>query len=465
MHPTQRDIEAIFRNDLSSFIQKSFQTANPGIKYLHNWHIDLIAEYLVACEKGEINRLIINIPPRMMKSLSVSVAWPAWLLGHNPSRRIIAASYSNGLSIKHSQDCRLIITSDWYKRLFPWMEITADQNEKSKFVTTHRGMRLATSVGGTLTGEGGNFLIVDDPHNPVDIHSETIRKSTLDWFGQTFASRLDDKKRGVFVVVMQRLHQNDLSGFLLSTGGWEHLSIPAVAEKKIIIKFGKFNKIREQNELLHEEREGDQQIKAAKKELGSFAFAAQYQQNPVPASGGMIKPEWIKHYNAKPANLERITQSWDTAIKSSAGSDYSVCTTWGETENSFYLLDLVKLRAEFPELKRNVILAAEKWSPATILIEDKASGQSLLQDLRRETKLPLIAIMPHKDKVTRMAAVSSLIEAGRVSFPSRAAWLADLETELFQFPASPHDDQVDSISQYLNWTKNRISIVPTLRKL
>lgn len=461
------EFEAALRSDLSSFIQKSFRTVNPGTAYLHNWHIDLIAEYLTACNSGEIKRLIINMPPRYMKSLCVSVAWPAWLIGNDPSRRIIAASYSHALALKHSTDCRLLIKSRWYKKIFPWVEFASDQDEKGKFVTTQRGMRLATSVGGTLTGEGGNFLIVDDPHNPTDIHSEKTREHTLEWFGRTFASRLDDKKNGVIVVVMQRLHQNDLTGYLLDNNraGWMHLSLPVEAEERATFNFGAFKKIMEAGEILHQERESKEQLERARKELGSYVFAAQYQQSPVPAEGGMIKPAWVKKYKSNPNDIKRITQSWDTAIKSGQNNDYSVCTTWAEAEGFYYLMDVTRLKAEYPELKKAIINLADKWQADGILLEDKASGQSLIQDLRRETKLALIAILPEKDKLTRMAAASSMIESGRVILPENAIWLADYEKELFSFPSSPHDDQVDSTSQFLNWISKNTQKKPGIRKL
>lgn len=442
------------RNDLSSFIQKCFYTVNPGVEYLHNWHIDLIAEHLLACERGDIKRLIINVPPRYLKSLCVSVAWPAWLLGHDPSRRIIAASYAQNLSIKHSLDTRLVITSPWYKKAFSNVKITSDQNEKNKFVTTERGMRIATSVGSFITGEGGNYLIVDDPHNVSDIFSDVIRKTTLDWFDQTFTSRLDNKKKGVFVVIMQRLHQNDLSGHLLAKGGWEHLNLPLVAEENTIIDFKGIKKTRETGDFLHEEREGKEQVEQLKKDLGSYAFSAQYQQNPVPIEGGIIKPSWVKRYNIIPENI-RIVQSWDTAIKTGNANDYSVCTTWAETENGYFLVDIKRARFEYPDLKRTIINMAEKWNPKAIIVEDKASGQSILQDLRRETKLPLIATTPSKDKITRMASVSALFEAGKVFLPQKAEWLIDYESELFSFPSSNNDDQVDSTSQFLNWARKK----------
>ncbi len=442
---------AILRNDLSSFIQKSFHTVNPATPYLHNWHIDLIAEHLRACESGEIKRLIINIPPRYLKSLCVNVAWPAWLLGHNPARRVISSSYSMGLSVKHSLDCRLVIGSDWYRDIFPETELAGDQNEKAKFVTTARGMRLATSVGGTVTGEGGNFLIVDDPHNPAEIFSDTKRKATLDWFEQTFSSRLDDKKNGVFVIIMQRLHQDDLSGYLLAKGGWEHLCLPAISEQR-------------SPPLLHPERENVKQLEQVKRDLGSYAFAAQYQQNPAPVGGSMIKATWLKRYKSAPENA-RIIQSWDTAIKAGKSNDYSVCTSWAEGEDGYYLLDVMRAQIEYPDLKRRVVSLAEKWTADAILIEDKASGQSLLQDLRRETRLPLIAINPTSDKVTRLAAVSALFEAGKVFLPEYAPWLADYESELLAFPSTSHDDQTDSTSQFLQWAKSRTIARMNVRRL
>ncbi len=159
--------DQLLKNDFSSFIGKTLATCDPAAEYLPNWHIDLIAEYLEAARKSEITRLIINMPPRSLKSICVSVAWPAWLLGNNPSSRIIAASYAQSLAVKHSIDARMVIGSDWYKRIFPDVHLARDQNEKSKFMTTKRGFRMAASVGGAITGEGGNYLIIDDPINPA----------------------------------------------------------------------------------------------------------------------------------------------------------------------------------------------------------------------------------------------------------------------------------------------------------
>lgn len=296
MHSFNDHYYQLLRSDFRLFMAKCFAHTNPATTYLPNWHIDLIGEYLAACQKGEITRLIVNMPPRMCKSLTVSVAWPAWLLGNQPSTRIMAASYSQRLSLKHALDCRHIMQSDWYAELFPQTRIVADQNEKHKCVTTERGQRFATSVLGTATGEGGDVLIVDDPLNPLQAASRTAREAVHGWFDQTFASRLDDKKRGVIVLVMQRLHADDLSGYLLEKGGWEQLCLPAVAPHGVSYKFGRVMKERAQGELLHEAREDAEGMERAKRELGSHAFAAQYQQNPLAEEGGMIKLEWFGRY-------------------------------------------------------------------------------------------------------------------------------------------------------------------------
>ncbi|MBM3618425.1 MAG: terminase, partial [Alphaproteobacteria bacterium] len=226
-----RGRDDLLRNDFGMFLRKCFATLHPDRTLLANWHLELIGYYLEACAKGEIRRLIINIPPRSLKSIAISVAWPAFLLGHDPSRRIIGASYAASLSIKHSLDCRAIVQSAWYRRIFPDTVLSEVQNEKHKFATTRHGHRIATSVGGSITGEGGDILILDDPQNPAQAMAEATRHHAAEWFDQTFLSRLDDKRKGAIVVVMQRLHDDDLTGHLMRKGGWEILDIPAIAEE------------------------------------------------------------------------------------------------------------------------------------------------------------------------------------------------------------------------------------------
>ena len=456
--------DELLRSDFSTFIGKTLQTINPGASYVPNWHIDLIAEYLEAARQSHIRRLIINMPPRSLKSVCVSVAWPAWILGHNPKSRILAASYASSLSIKHSLDCRHLLQASWYRRAFPALKLSSDQKEKHKFITTERGYRLATSVGGSTTGEGGNYLIIDDPLNPYQAANSTMRDATNRWFDHTFASRLDDKQKGVIILVMQRLHPHDLSGYLLEKGGWEHLSLPAVALEDSVYKFRNFYMMRKAGEVLHAEREDHALIERAKIELGSAAFAAQYQQQPL-RENSLIRRAWILRYDALPAIAERKVQSWDTAIKNGENNDASVCLTFFEASGKSYLVDVKRFKYEYPDLKKIFFALAAQWNPDAILIEDKASGQQLLQDARRESAHPVIAMKPKDDKFTRFSGVCAMIEAGRLHLPENAPWLADFEAELFTFPDSKHDDQVDALTQYLHWIKNSTLPVPRLRRI
>lgn len=451
------------------FIELCFQTVVPGYEYRHYQYIKVIADRLEAASAGKIRRIIFNMPPRSMKSICISVAWPAWILGNQPTARIIVASYSRLLSEKHSLDTRCIMQSDWYRELFPEVKLSKDQNTKYKFQTVQRGFRIATSVGGTLTGEGGDFIIVDDPLNPAQALSETFRKRSTNWFDQTLVTRLNDRKKGVIVLVMHRLHQEDLTGHLLSKPRdiWHHVCLPMISEREQIINsiLVKEKELysREEDQLLYPlEREEFEMIKI---ELGSYAFAAQYQQNPLPLLSGIIKQEWLKRYKNFPDNLSHITQSWDTAIAINSSNDFSVCTTWAKIDNKFYLLDVYRAKLEYPKLKEQFLLLAERWNPHAILVEAKASGQQLIQELKANSALPVIAIVPHNDKLTRFHQVVSLIESGRIFLPHHAVWLSDFEYEVLMFPETNYDDQVDSTVQYLQWVRKMNDNVMMIRNL
>lgn len=269
---------------------------------------------------------------------------------------------------------------------------------------------------------------------------------------------------------MQRLHENDLSGHLLGKPGklWHHLSLPAIAPERTVLHIGALKKIRQAGNILHSGREGKKQLEQARLEMGNHAFSAQYQQSPIPAEGALLKIEWFKYYHGEPWKNEknsRIIQSWDTAIKTGVHNDYSVCLTWVESISGYYLLDILRRKMEYPELKKSVLLLSEQWHPALLLIEDKASGQSLLQDIRRETTLPAIALRPSQDKITRFAACTALFEAGKVHLPQSAHFLAAYETELLAFPNGAHDDMVDATSQFLGYMRERKKDMVRIRKI
>ena len=449
-------LELGLRHDLTTFIHRTFQTLAPAQRYHHNWHIEAMAWHLQQCAKGEIKRLLITLPPRHLKSICASVAFPAWLLGQDPSRRIVCASYSADLASKHAQDCRAVMESDWYRRVFPHTRLGREKNTEMNFVTTRHGYRYSTSVGGTLTGRGGNLIIIDDPIKPEDAMSEAKRSAVNDWFDRTLYSRLDDKRDDVIVSIMQRLHVEDLAGYVLAKEPWVELNLPAVAEVEDQIPIGPDQVYtRREGELLHEAREPREVLDRLKSALGSFNFSAQYQQCPVPPEGEIIKWEWFRFYDGLSRDYgDSVVQSWDTASKAEELSDYSVCTTWLIKGNDFYLVNVLRQKLNYPDLKRRVIEHALTVKPDAIIIEDKGSGTSLIQDLCRTNLggLPYpIPFRPDKDKVTRMHAQSAKIEAGHVLLPRQAAWLEDFRTELLQFPRGRYDDQVDSVSQFLNW--------------
>jgi predicted phage terminase large subunit-like protein len=455
--------------DFPTFIHMVFQTVVGGQQYLPNWHVLAMAHYLRRCVTGEIRRLVINLPPRNLKSICASVALPAWILAHDPTKRIICLSYSSELAAKHSRECKAVIESNWYRRVFA-TRISCEKNTETNFQTTRGGFRFATSVGGTLTGIGGNVVVVDDPLSSGDAYSEAKRTGTNEWFDSVVYSRLDDKREGIIIVVSQRQHVDDLTGHVLQSGSWNQLILPAIAEveERIQIGPGRFH-IRRPGDLLHEEREPRAVLEQMKAESGSHKFAAQYQQCPTPEDGEIIKWQWFEFYDEVPERQsgDRIVQSWDTALKSGNHNDYSVCLTFLVRGNDYYLLDVFRERLKYPDLKRHIIQLADAYGAHSYIIEDKGSGTSVIADIRDSVHANIskpIAYMPVADKVTRMMAQSAKIEARQVHLPRRAPWLSEFHDEVLQFPYGRNDDQVDALAQFLDWIdqrkRNRVIIVP-----
>jgi len=462
-------LDALLRSDLAAFTQRCFQTVVPGQPFLPNWHIDAMAYHLACCQRGEIRRLLITLPPRNLKSICASVALPAYALGHNPSLRIVCASYSQELAAKHARDCRTVMESDWYRSLFLHTRIDPRKHTEGELETTARGHRLATSVGGTLTGRGGSLIVIDDPMKPTDAMSETKRRAVSEWYDTTLAPRLDRKTEDAIVIVMQRLHVDDLVGHVLGKGeAWTHLDLPAIAEVAQEIPIGDRQRYRRAaGELLHPAREPMAALEELRAAMGSQAFSAQYQQAPVPPGGALLQRRWFRSYAQAPERKsgDRIVQSWDTASKASTRNDYSVCTTWLVQNQDYSLLDVLRCRLEYPDLRRRIAAHAEAHGAATVLIEDAGSGTHLIQDLKREGKLRPIAMRPEGDKIVRMEAQSAVIEAGHVLLPEEAPWLASFLTEILAFPYGRHDDQVDSLSQFLSWAAQHRRATDTTRML
>ncbi len=456
---SQADIDAVIRTDLASFTQRCFLTVSPGQQFLSNWHVEAIAHELEKVRRGETQRLIITLPPRNLKSITASVAFPAFLLGHDPSVRIVCASYSHDLATKHARDCRHVMQSRWYQRVFSRTRIEPSKKSVAEFETTARGYRLATSVGGTLTGRGGNVILIDDPMKPEEARSETTRKAVNEWYDSTLASRLDSKTEDKTIIIMQRLHVDDLVGHVLDKGmEWSHLDLPAIAEvpQEVELGAGETHR-REVGDILHPEREPLSVLDDLKATMGSSLFSAQYQQRPVPPEGAMIKREWFREYSARPRpqHGDQIVQSWDTASKVDQTNDYSVCTTWLKRDKDYYLLDVLRVRLEHPELRRKIIAHAGAWKAKAVLIEEASSGISLIPDLKSEGKIRPIGIKPKGSKIERLELQTISVEAGHVLLPESAPWKGEFLDEIVAFPGGRFDDQVDSFSQFLTWVAER----------
>lgn len=350
--------------------------------------------------------------------------------------------------------------SEFYRRLFP-TRLSSQRQAVQDFATMENGFRLATSVGGVLTGRGGDYIIIDDPLKPDEAVSETRRKGVNEWFDQSLYSRLNDKQKSSIILIMQRLHEDDLVGHVLAQGGWKLLRFPAIAEEDqaytIRTPYGTRVFKRWAGEPLHPEREPLEILRQLRDTVGEYNFAGQYQQAPAPLGGGMVKVGWFKIYTdaTVPTKFDLLFQSWDTANKRNELSDYSVCTTWGLKDKHLYLLHVYRKRLDYPDLKRAVREQTEAFQPRTILIEDRASGTQLIQELAREGLHQVKRYSSSMDKIMRLNSVTGTIENGFVHLPEKAEWLGEYVHELRAFPNGKYDDQADSTSQALDWVKEK----------
>jgi predicted phage terminase large subunit-like protein len=317
-----------------------------------------------------------------------------------------------------------------------------------------------------LTGRGADLIILDDPLKPDDALSETRRNGVNEWYDNTLLSRLNSKETGVIVIVMQRLHQDDLVGHVRDQERWNVLSFPAIAEEDeshlIESPLGQRRFARKAGEALQPERESLQTLKVMRQTMGEYHFASQYQQNPMPLAGIIVKSEWIRLYEPSdlPSRFIFTLQSWDTANKSGELNDFSVCSTWGVLNRHYYLLDVFRKRLNYPDLKRAVKEQARKHDVNIVLIEDKASGTQLIQDLKAEG---MFGIRPYdppagSDKTLRLYAQTAEFESGRVLLPRSAPWLDEYTRELTTFPGSKYDDQVDSTTAALDHLKSTTNL-------
>jgi predicted phage terminase large subunit-like protein len=476
--PSDDQITAeLCRRSLAEFVRESWKVIEPSTELVWNWHIDVICDHVQALLEDRLGakNLIINVPPGSMKSTVLSVCAPAWMWTTRPGWRGLFASGNEGVALRDSMKCRDILESDWYRRLFrPEWEFAKDQNAKSNYRNTLHGFRRAISAGSRITGDRADDIFVDDPNDATGGKAE--RDAVIQWWDDAAYNRLSDMTAGHRCIIQQRLHEEDLTGHVLATDrdAWAYLVIRQEYEKPgkddpdfQPTPLGWVDPRTSEGELFFPQRFPASVIASEKRVKGSSGYAGQHQQRPAPKEGAIFKKGYVRFYKqgAEPKFRRRLLSA-DTAFKEKQSNDNSVILAAGECrEEGFagiYLLDRWKDQVGYPELKAKAKTMGAKWSPEAFLVEDKASGQSLIQELKRDTLLPIVAVQVDRDKVERANAATPSWEAGIIFVPEDAPWVDDFLENLYGFPKLAHDDDVDAFTQLVLYVVNGMGIFGVL---
>lgn len=455
------------RGSLYDFVKMAWPVVEPGIPFLDNWHIEEVCNHLEAVHRGEIKRLVINIPPGGMKSRLVSVFWQAWIWIRTPGFRAIFASYDGNLVFRDAKDTLTLIRTQWFQER--WGDRFAVA--KSVAISDHKnnlsGWRYCTSVKGPVTGRHADLIVVDDPLKPKDVTKLGLADAK-NWWKGTLASRLRDLSTGRKVIIMQRLHDEDLAGYVINNEGhenWVHLRLPMRYEAKYPCKtLWGGDRRTEEGDLLWPKRFPEAELFALETTLGPQATAAQMQQRPAPEGGAIFLREWFKHYDVVPDDLDEVIQSWDCTFKGLDTSDYVVGQVWGRKGGSYYLLDQVRARMSFTATVAAIRSMSRRYPKAvTKIIEAKANGDAVIDSLTQgvpgveEGLSGLVPVEPEGGKIARAHAVTGLFKAGNVFHPNpqTCTWCDSHREELASFPTGANDDVVDACSQALTYLLNQ----------
>lgn len=453
--------EVKLEDNFYEFVKESWEYVDSNT-FIPTYHIEVVCDHLQAVSEGHIKRLIINIPPGFAKSLLVSVLYPAWVWTKNPQHCFLTGSNSTPLATRDTVRSRDLIKSDWYQYL--WGEVFSfsdDQNQKTYYTNDHKGHRVSFSTSSHVTGWRANTLILDDAMSFSDRYSEVKRNAINDLVGGGLLTRLNNQEEDSFIVMGQRLHYEDVTAFLMKKGNCELLNMPLEFMDLTKCKTSIFVDRRKEGEILWKERWNTKMVKNIKKDLGSIEYSSQYQQSPTEVTGGIININWFKYYNPKSLpNFDMIVDSWDTAFSEKQESDYTVGGTFGITSNMFYLLNIYRAQVGMPELKRAMVDINNRFKSNKIIVEDKGSGTSAVQELTFRTTLPFVTVKPEKCKVTRAHAAAPTVEAGKIALPENTDWVFDFKEEVRMFPAGAHDDQVDMLTQFINHQTKDLPIIP-----
>ena len=441
---------AMLRSDFGFFVKVMIEKVF-GIEYDHNWHIDAIIHTLEQVRRGKSPRQVITLPPRHLKTLIVSVCWPAWELGRDPSRRFMGVSYGQRLADKHGRECLKVMEHRYYRLAFPNLRLV--RTVADDFETSEGGGHLATSITGQITGRGAHFIIIDDPIKSGEARSEVSRETVNEALDGSLESRLDspDKDISGIIIVMQRLHEDDLAGMVLRRGGWNELRLAAIATRDELVPLtrGRFYQRRE-GCALHPARQSPATLEE-KRARDWYNFSAQWQQEPVPRQGNFVMRDWIQFYDETPKR-GLMVQSWDTASMPGVGNDFTVGITALYHNGRYYILDVYRARVAFGGLHRALIELCRRYGVERLIIEQAGSGIQLIQRLEEELPQGVpwpIKVKPFESKEIRFEAQASRIQAGEVLLPRGAPWVAEFIDEIVGFPNKRFDDQADALAQML----------------
>lgn len=455
---TLRELDRLDSEEsLAGYIRCAWPILEPGAPYVHGWHIDAMCEHLEAVTAGQINRLLINVPPGAMKSLLVGVLWQTWEWGPKnlAHHRFVATAHKEPLAIRDNLKARRLVSSEWYQAL--WGDrviLTGDQNAKTKFENTRTGFREAMAFN-SLTGSRGDRVLIDDPHSVDDAASEQKRETAVTTFLEAVPTRLNNPAKSAIVVIMQRLHEQDVSGVIVSKNlGYEHLMLPMEfeASRRCTTSIGFSDPRKEDGELLFPARFPREVVDRDKRVMGEYAVAGQFQQRPAPRGGAIFKTEYVKRYEGDPPNLQWRAIFVDTAMKAKEENDYSSFQEWGlGVDGRPYFLAHIRGKWEAPDLET---VALQFWEQAFrrpavthgtlryMGVEDKVSGTGLIQKLRR-ARIPVVGIQRDKDKTQRAHDVTPYLAVNPIMLSEDAPWATAYIDELLAFPRAANDDQVD----------------------
>ncbi len=449
-------------DDLYYFVRKAWPYIDPA-EYIKDWYHQDICYHLEAVFYGDILRLLINIPPRSLKSLICSVFYPVWAWIKKPTEIFLTGSNSLSLATRDAMKARTLMESHWFKRLWgDVIQFKDDQNQKSKYYNTAMGLRQAFSMSSSFIGEGADQIIIDDAMSYTQVLSKMVREEIIDRHNQAVSTRFNNSKTGREIVIGQRLHTDDLPGHLLKNNPeFYHLCIPMRYEVDSAYSYSDDPRTKEGEILtnMHTEKS----LSKLEKTMGANAVAGQFQQRPSPKGGLIFKRSWFNYYRELPTVL-RWVSSWDTAISEKKTADYSVGGLFAQCENGYYLVKLFRDKVGFAQLLKEFKLFYEQQPVSAALVEAKASGQQLIQMLESsdDVHIPVISINPQGDKVFRAELASATVEAGKMYLPENAPWLSDVIDELTLFPNTTNNDIVDIVTQFINWCNsnaaNRVRI-------